>query len=108
MPRIKPSILKWARESAGLSLEEAAPKVGINDARGQSGAERLLALETAEGDVSRPVLLKMAKVYRRPLVSFYMSEPPARGDRGEDFQMEERRVGKECVSTFRSRWSSDT
>src|SRR3546814_6821871 len=72
MPRIKPSILKWARESAGLSLEEAAPKVGINDARGQSGAERLLALETAEGDVSRPVLLKMAKVYRRPLVSFYM------------------------------------
>src|SRR3546814_11860987 len=61
MPRIKPSILKWARESAGLSLEEAAPKVGINDARGQSGAERLLALETAEGDVSRPVLLKMAK-----------------------------------------------
>src|SRR3546814_254250 len=86
MPRIKPSILKWARESAGLSLEEAAPKVGINDARGQSGAERLLALETAEGDVSRPVLLKMAKVYRRPLVSFYMSEPPARGDRGEDFR----------------------
>src|SRR3546814_13306075 len=28
----------------------------------------------------------MAKVYRRPLVSFYMSEPPARGDRGEDFR----------------------
>src|SRR3546814_15991138 len=86
MPRIKPSILKWARESAGLSLEEAAPKVGINDARGQSGAERLLALETAEGDVSRPVLLKMAKVYRRPLVSFSMSETPAPGDRGEELQ----------------------
>ncbi len=86
MPMVKPSILKWARESAGLSLENAASKVGINSARGLSSADRLLALETNEGEVSRPVLLKMAKVYRRPLVSFYLSEPPVRGDRGEDFR----------------------
>lgn len=86
MPKVKPSILQWARESAGLSLEEAAVKVGINAARGVSGADRLLALETEEGEISRPVLLKMAKIYRRPLVSFYLNEPPARGDRGEDFR----------------------
>lgn len=86
MPMVKPSILKWARESAGLSLEEAAAKVGINAARGVSGADRLLALETEDGKVSRPVLLKMAKIYRRPLVSFYLDEPPPRGDRGEDFR----------------------
>lgn len=86
MPVVKPSILRWARESAGLSLEEAASKVGIRDSRGASGEERLLALETEEGEVSRPVLLKMAKVYRRPLVSFYLEVPPARGDRGEDFR----------------------
>ncbi len=86
MPVVKPSILKWARESAGLSLEEAAAKVGIRDARGVPGEDRLLALETEEGEVSRPVLLKMAKVYRRPLISFYLEEPPARGDRGEDFR----------------------
>lgn len=83
---VKPSILQWARESAGLSLEDAAAKVGINAARGVSGADRLLSLETEEGEVSRPVLLKMAKNYRRPLVSFYLDEPPARGDRGEDFR----------------------
>lgn len=83
---VKPSVLKWARESAGLSLDEAATKVGINAARGVSGADRLLALETEEGEVSRPVLLKMAKIYRRPLVSFYLDEPPVRGDRGEDFR----------------------
>ena len=59
---MKPSILKWARESAGLSLEEAAAKVGINAARGVSGADRLRALEADEGEVSRPVLLKMAKI----------------------------------------------
>jgi len=96
MPMVKPSILKWARESAGLSLEDAASKVGINSARGQSGADRLLALETDEGEVSRPVLLKMAKVYRRPLVSFYLSKPPARGDRGEDFRtLPDRHTGGE-------------
>ena len=86
MPVIQPSILQWARDSAGLSIEDAAAKVGINAARGFSGAERLLSLETEEGEVSRPVLLKMAKTYRRPLVSFYLDEPPARGDRGEDFR----------------------
>jgi Zn-dependent peptidase ImmA (M78 family) len=86
MPIVKPSILRWAREGAGLSLEEAAAKVGIRDARGISGEDRLLALETEEGEVSRPVLLKMVKVYRRPLVSFYLEEPPVRGDRGEDFR----------------------
>jgi Zn-dependent peptidase ImmA (M78 family)/transcriptional regulator with XRE-family HTH domain len=96
MPVVKSSILRWARESAGLSLDEAAAKVGINSARGLSGAERLLALETSEGDVSRPVLLKMAKVYRRPLVSFYLSEPPTRGDRGEDFRtLPDRHTGGE-------------
>ena len=32
------------------------------------------------------MLVKMAKVYRRPLVTFYMSRPPRIGDRGEDFR----------------------
>lgn len=96
MPVVKPSILHWARESAGLTLEEAAAKVGINAARGVSGADRLLALETEEGAISRPVLLKMAKIYRRPLVSFYLNEPPARGDRGEDFRtLPDRHTGGE-------------
>jgi len=96
MPKVKPSILQWARESAGLSLEDAAAKVGLNAARGVSGADRLLALETEEGEISRPVLLKMAKIYRRPLVSFYLDEPPARGDRGEDFRtLPDRHTGGE-------------
>jgi Zn-dependent peptidase ImmA (M78 family)/transcriptional regulator with XRE-family HTH domain len=96
MPIVKTSILKWARESAGLSLEEAAAKVGINAARGASGADRLHALEMQEGEVSRPVLLRMAKIYRRPLVLFYLDEPPARGDRGEDFRtLPDRNTGSE-------------
>lgn len=96
MPIVKPSILQWARESAGLSLEEAAAKVGINAARGVAAADRLRALETEEGEVSRPILLKMAKIYRRPLVSFYLDGPPTRGDRGEDFRtLPDRHTGGE-------------
>ncbi len=102
MPVVKPSILQWARESAGLSLVDAASKVGINAARGISGADRLLALETEEGELSRPVMLKMAKIYRRPLVSFYLDEPPARGDRGEDFRTlpDRRTVGEPLVDAL--------
>ncbi|MEE4348996.1 MAG: XRE family transcriptional regulator [Pacificimonas sp.] len=86
MPTVEPSVLRWARESAGLSVEEAAAKVGLNAARGVSGADRLRALESEKGEVSRPVLLKMVRAYRRPLVSFYLDEPPLRGERGEDFR----------------------
>ncbi|VVD87018.1 hypothetical protein PCO31111_01428 [Pandoraea communis] len=35
---------------------------------------------------SRPLLVKMAKHYRRPLVTFYLEYPPKRGERGEDFR----------------------
>ncbi len=86
MPRINPAILSWARETAGLSLQEAAAKIQLRDAHGKTGGERLAALEAGDGDISRPILLRMAKQYRRPLVAFYLSKPPRRGDRGSDFR----------------------
>lgn len=86
MPAAKPEILTWSRETAGLSVEEAAAKLGIKDARGVAAADRLAALEAGHGVPSRPLLLKMAKHYRRPLLTFYMSAPPRKGDRGEDFR----------------------
>ena len=75
MPSVRPEILIWARETAGMSIDEAATKLGINDARGIAGRERLRVLEAEGGALSRPLLLKMAKVYRRPLLTFYMSDP---------------------------------
>jgi Zn-dependent peptidase ImmA (M78 family)/transcriptional regulator with XRE-family HTH domain len=79
-------ILQWARESAGLTLEDAAEKVGLKLARGTSGAERLALLEAGKGEPSRPLLLKMANQYRRPLLTFYLAAPPAKAARGEDFR----------------------
>ena len=85
MGAIRPEILTWARETAGLSLEDAARAVGLKNARGETGPERLAKIEET-GDPPRPVLLKMAKAYRRPLLVFYLNQPPRIGDRGEDFR----------------------
>lgn len=86
MPAINPHILTWARESAGLSLEEAAHRIGLAEARGISPTDRLAAIEAGDVPLTRPLLLKMSKQYRRPLLTFYLREPPTRGDRGEDFR----------------------
>ena len=86
MPNVNPDILRWARETAGLSPEVAAKKLGIYDARGIDAAARLLALESGEVAPTRPMLAKMAKHYRRPLLVFYMNNIPPRGDLGEDFR----------------------
>jgi transcriptional regulator with XRE-family HTH domain len=71
MPRVNPEILSWARETAGLSRGEAVEKLGINDARGVAAVDRLAAIESGAAEPSRPLLLKMARHYRRPLVTFY-------------------------------------
>jgi len=80
---IRPEILTWARETAGLSREDAARAVGLT---GKTALQRLAKLESGEKEPAVPLLEKMAKAYRRPLVAFYLSQPPAIGDRGQDFR----------------------
>src|SRR5271156_3584309 len=86
MPALNPEILEWARETAGLSLEEAAQAIELNEARGVPGPQRLAALESGKEEPSRPLLLRMAKAYRRSLLVFYLEKPPKIGDRGKDFR----------------------
>ena len=86
MTAVNPDILTWARETAGLSLEEAAGLIQLNDARGQSGAARLKAIEAGDDEPSRSLLKRMADRYHRPLITFYLPARPAPGDRGEDFR----------------------
>ena len=86
MPAVNPEILVWARETAGLTLQDAVTKVGIRDARGVTAVDRLAALERGENEPTRPVLIRMAQHYRRPLLAFYLSAPPPRADRGADFR----------------------
>jgi Zn-dependent peptidase ImmA (M78 family) len=83
---LNPHILTWARDTAGLSLDEAAHALGFKDARDRTAAERLQAMEDGKEEPSRSVLLNMARAYHRSLLVFYLSEPPRTGDRGQDFR----------------------
>ena len=86
MLAVNPEILLWARETAGMTLHDAVVKVGIGDARGVTAVDRLAALESGEVEPTRSVLVRMARHYRRPLLAFYLAEPPLQGDRGADFR----------------------
>ena len=98
MPKVSHEILRWARETAGLSRGEAVVKLGIGDARGVTAEDWLEAMEAGAVEPTRPQLLKMAQHYRRPLVTFYMSAPPRKGDRGEDFRnLPDRHTGAEAL-----------
>ncbi len=84
--QLNPAILIWARETAGLDVETAARKISLNAARGVSGADRLAALEAGDDVPSPAVLRKMAQQYHRPLLTFYMAEPPVAAELGQDFR----------------------
>ena len=86
MPAVNPKILVWARETAGLTLQDAVAKVGIKDAYGVAAVDRLALLERGQTEPTRPVLVRMAQHYRRPLLAFYLAAPPPRGDRVADFR----------------------
>jgi Zn-dependent peptidase ImmA (M78 family)/transcriptional regulator with XRE-family HTH domain len=83
---INPDILVWARESAGMSLEEAAEKLGLTQSVRQTAADKLAEFEVGDKFPTRGQLLKIASVYRRPLTVFYMAAPPEIGNKGEDFR----------------------
>ena len=83
---INPELLRWARETAGFTVAEAAEKLGLNDSAKMSAGEKLQALEDGKRALASTTLRKIAALYRRPLIAFYLSAPPPRGDRGEDFR----------------------
>lgn len=68
---IKPALLTWARERAGLPLADAAAKVDIE-------LERLQQWEQGTDRPSIAQLRKIGEVYKRPLAVFFLSEPPPR------------------------------
>ncbi|MEC5292142.1 helix-turn-helix transcriptional regulator [Aurantimonas sp. C2-6-R+9] len=86
MAELNPEILKWARQTAGLDLETAARKIGLNAARGVPGADRLASYETGNSRPSMSLLRRMAPQYHRPLLTFYLPKVPAPAELGQDFR----------------------
>ena len=86
MPTVNPDIMVWARETAGLTVEEAAKRLVLNDSKSSSATDKLVAIENGGRDPTRLQLVAMAEKYRRPLLAFYLSRPPAKAERGADFR----------------------
>jgi Zn-dependent peptidase ImmA (M78 family)/transcriptional regulator with XRE-family HTH domain len=79
MPRAVPEVLIWARETAGLSVEAAAKKLGVS-------VRRLSEFEAGEREPTRSQIVAMAKRYHRPLVAFYLPKRPNESERPPDFR----------------------
>ncbi len=76
---VKPELLVWARESAGLSVEIAAKKAQVKP-------EQLEAWEQGELRPSIPQLRKLGRAYKRPLAVFYLQRPPKTFQAMHDFR----------------------
>ncbi len=76
---VEPDILKWARSTAGFSIDEAA-------ARLQTQPERLTAWEAGDQSPSMSQLRKMANAYRRMLSDFYLPTVPTEDALPHDFR----------------------
>ncbi|RMH16942.1 MAG: ImmA/IrrE family metallo-endopeptidase [Acidobacteria bacterium] len=77
--RVKPELLVWARESAGLSRDEAAKKVAVKPAR-------LASWEAGERRPTIRQLRKLGSAYKRPIAVFYLPKPPRDFQAMRDFR----------------------
>lgn len=68
---VKPPLLVWARESAGLSLAQAAERTKFD-------LERLEAWESEDDEAAPSIaqLRKLGEAYKRPIAVFFLAEPP--------------------------------
>jgi len=76
---VKPALLIWARESAGLEIDEAARKVQVKP-------ERLDSWEKGERRPTIKQLRKLGGAYKRPLAIFFLSKPPKKFQAMHDFR----------------------
>ncbi|MBE9075978.1 helix-turn-helix transcriptional regulator [Romeria aff. gracilis LEGE 07310] len=76
---IQPEVLKWARATAGYSVDEAAKKLKCDPTE-------LINWETGKAAPTYAQLEKLAYLlYRRPLALFFLPEPPQEPDFKQEF-----------------------
>ena len=83
---INGELLRWAREKAGLSPEDAATRAHVSDLRDIPAAARVIDWEEGR-ELPTPSQLKaLAHVYHRPVLTFYLRKPPAESQNVADFR----------------------
>lgn len=76
---VKPELIVWARETAGLSVEQAAKKAKVP-------VQKLESWESGEKLPSIPELRRFAEACKRPLAAFYLPAPPPARPTPSDFR----------------------
>lgn len=66
---VTPAVLRWARETIGLPVGAAAPKVGVS-------TDRLVAAEAGTEHLTMRQAEAAARAYQRPLAALFLAEPP--------------------------------
>ena len=84
MPRgipalVKPALLKWARDRAGLQLPDAAQKAALQ-------TRTLESWERGDDRPTIPQLRKLGEVYKRPIAVFFLPSPPTDFDPQREFR----------------------
>ena len=104
---VTPEVVKWARETAKLPIEEVARKLKVN-------RERVKAWESGEDSPTFSQIEKLSKYYRRPLAVFFLPEPPEDFQTLRDFRKDGEKKEYSTALTFlireiqnRQRWLSD-
>src|SRR5260221_4398757 len=75
---VQPRVLEWARTSAGLSIDDAAGRIGIRP-------RRLIEWEEGVRVPTLPQARQAAHIYRRPLALLFLPEPPTDPEPPPDF-----------------------
>lgn len=89
---INPEILRWARIEAGFSLSDAVHFADIGSPRQKKGEPKLLpearldGWESGKDAPSLNQLEQLAKAYRRPVITFFLQEPPEKIGTGADYR----------------------
>lgn len=76
---VQPTVLRWARESIGLTTLAAARRLQLPD-------DRVAAWESGDAQPTIAQLRKAAETYNRPLAVFFLATPPADFDTLRDFR----------------------
>ncbi len=76
---VKPELLRWVREDAGLSIEDVARKTGTKET----------TVRRWEDGVAKPTIRQLrllSNAAKRPLAIFYLDEPPRKFSALKDFR----------------------
>jgi len=76
---VTPAVLRWARETVGASVEDAARRAGVTE-------DRIRAWESGDAEPTLAKLRALAKLYQRPLSIFFLPQPPKSFDAMQDFR----------------------